>query len=403
MKKVLSIILAITLVLSVFSFAAVTVTASSTPAKPAGFKAVNDKDGIDLTWSSVSGATRYYVYRTDYASGSWSAWNYIGNSTTTAFTDGAVKAAAYARYMICAVKGSVRSEYVTTPTIRRLLAPSLSIENDKDGIKVSWSESAGAQKYYIYKKVYSDGDWSAWNYLKTATGVTYTDTSVSSGQYVRYMIKAIDRSYESAYTTTGTLRRLTATTVTSKNGKTGVEVSWTKVSGAQKYYVYKSTYASGTWSAWKYIKSETALKYIDTSVSSGAYVRYMVCAVDRTYRGAYTTTPTLRRILAPTVSATRISNSVKLEWNKVSTAQKYYIYRSVYSSGSWSSWSYLAGTTGLTYTNSNITAGANVKYMVCAVDRSYRSEYTVTPSFEIPKQDNTFKPDDGDGWVSGWY
>ncbi len=262
-----------------------------------------------------------------------------------------------------------------------LTKPVITAENDKSGVVIEWKKVSGATKYYLYKKTYANGNWGDWVYTKGTTGLNYTDKTVNSGAYVRYMVCALNDSQKSPYATTPTLRRLLTPNLTAENANTGVLLNWNKVSGAQKYYLYRKTYSAGKWSDWKYIKGTTGINYTDTSVKSGTYVRYMICAIDRSYKSGYTTTPTLRRLDTPKVSADLLSDQcVRLNWNSVSGAQKYYVYRSNYYGGKWSGWEYIKGTTITQFTDEFATAGTYVRYMVCAIDRSYKSAYHVSSS-----------------------
>lgn len=53
-------------------------------AAPAGFAAVNNGAGVDLSWSVVGGATRYHLYRADRAGG---PYHWISSPVTTTATD----------------------------------------------------------------------------------------------------------------------------------------------------------------------------------------------------------------------------------------------------------------------------------------------------------------------------
>ena len=106
-----------------------------------------------------------------------------------------------------------------------------------------------------------------------------------------------------------------------------VNVSWTAVSGADSYELYKQP-DGGAWSA---AMSMTGLTYNDTNVSGGSKYFYIVRAIDDGTAGAWSNTVsatvpggTSAPTGKPTLSATADGlNGVDLSWNAVSDATSY--------------------------------------------------------------------------------
>lgn len=85
---------------------------------PVLLKAVNNKNGIKVTWGEVSNAKYYRVYRR--AAGE-SSWTYIGRTTKEYFVDKAVKNS-YGKkftYTVRAIDGNYKSDYNPGVTIKR--------------------------------------------------------------------------------------------------------------------------------------------------------------------------------------------------------------------------------------------------------------------------------------------
>lgn len=79
-----------------------------------------------------------------------------------------------------------------------------------------------------------------------------------------------------------------------KNTKKGVKVTWSKVTAAKKYVVYRQFYSNGKWSKNKVVETTTSRKFTD-KVKSGKRVRYTVYAYNgkiksKTNSGAKITT-----------------------------------------------------------------------------------------------------------------
>ncbi len=108
--------------------------------------------------------------------------------------------------------------------------------------RLSWKAIDGADKYYIYRS--TDGE--TFKYYEKTTKTSYTDTKAKVGTKYYYKVKAarnvdgvnIGSAYSAIKTVTATLAKPTVK-ITTSNGKP--KISWSKVTGADKYYVYRST------------------------------------------------------------------------------------------------------------------------------------------------------------------
>ncbi|MDR2784931.1 MAG: fibronectin type III domain-containing protein [Treponema sp.] len=121
-------------------------------------------------------------------------------------------------------------------------------------IVVSWSQVSGATEYTIY---HSDSASGTYSYEGTSSSTSYTDTGLLPGTTHYYKVSAsnsagegVKSSYTSATTTSGSETNLpsTPTNVTATaSSSSSIEVSWSQVSGATEYKVYRSDSASGTY------------------------------------------------------------------------------------------------------------------------------------------------------------
>ena len=191
-----------------------------------------------------------------------------------------------------------------------------------------------------------------------------TDQCGSTGTY--YLSYICSSYYTAKFfgldQTTPTLPAPTGLAVTGTTN-TSVSLSWSAVSGAASYNVYRG----GT----KVNSSPvTGTSYTDSGLSAGAQYSYTVAAVDSSGAiGAQstavnaTTTGTQQGLPAPTgLTVTGVTNnSVSLSWGSVSGAASYRVYRGGTLVGS---------PTGTSYTDTGLTASTGYSYTVAAADSS---------------------------------
>ena len=149
--------------------------------------------------------------------------------------------------------------------------------------RLSWKAIDGADKYYIYRS--TDGE--TFKYYEKTTKTSYTDTKAKVGTKYYYKVKAarnvdgvnIGSAYSAIKTFTATLAKPTVK-ITTASGKP--KLSWSKVTGADKYYVYRSTDGK----IFKHFATTTKLSFINTSAKKGTKYYYKVKAVCSTNTNA---------------------------------------------------------------------------------------------------------------------
>ncbi|MEH7084096.1 S8 family serine peptidase [Neobacillus drentensis] len=149
-------------------------------------------------------------------------------------------------------------------------------------------------------------------------------------------------------------------------------VSWTKVTGASGYEVYRATSKTGSYSKVATVNGSTA-SYANSSLTTGQTYYYKVVAYT-TVEGKKLVSPSSSIVSAkpglktPTsVKAAKASStSIKVSWAKVSGASGYELYRATSKSGSFKK---VTSTTSSSYTNKKLTKGKTYYYKV----RAYRT------------------------------
>ncbi len=261
-------------------------------------KVANDSNGVKVTWTTVANATGYRVYRSTLSNGKWSNWKNMGTakSNKTSWTDKSVKSNVTYKYTVRAVYNKVLSSYNKAgASVLFLSTPTVKIANNASGIKVSWNKIAGATGYTVYSSTYDakTKKWSSWKNRGTAKAnkTSWVDKNVKSGVKYKYTVRAVNGKTKSTYVSSGDLLYLAQPAVTVKSVSNGINISWTKSSGATEYKIYRSEYNAKTkkWSSWKGIKSakSTVKSYTDKTTKKGVKYKYTVRAINGKVKSSY--------------------------------------------------------------------------------------------------------------------
>ena len=341
--------------------------------------ASNTTSGIQLKWSKVSGTTGYILYRKT-GTGSWSRIADIKNGSTVSYIDKTAKSGTTYTYTIRAYSGKYMSDWKTTKTIKRLADPTVSsASNITAGVQVKWSNVTGATGYIVYRKT-EKGSWSRIADIKSGSTVSYTDKTAKSGTTYTYTVRAYSGSTMGDWSSTKTAKRLADPTVSSASNVTaGVQVKWSKVTGATGYIIYRKT-GTGSWSRLATIKSGTTTSYTDKSAKSGTNYSYTVRACNGSTMSDWHNSKTVKRLSNPAVtSASKISNGINVRWSKVTGATGYVVYRKT-ANGSWSRIANIKSGSTTSYTDTKASKGVTYTYTVRAYNGSTMSSFNSTKS-----------------------
>ena len=262
-------------------------------------------------------------------------------------------------------------------------APSLSITTSAGKPKIYWNAVDGATKYWVYRST----DGKKFSYYDSTTKTSYTNSSTSIGTTYYYKVKAVNaNNAASDYSVSkGILCKPAAPSVSINRSNGKPKLSWKAVSGATKYWIYRSTDGVN----FKYFDSTTKTSYTNSGAASGTKYYYRVKAVavvnGKNVVSANSGTKSLMTTLAkPTVSITTSNGKPKITWKAVTGADKYYVYRST----DGKNFSYYDSTTKLSYTNTG--AKKNTKYYykvkaICSANTNANSAYSAVVSIKATK------------------
>ena len=324
------------------------------PATPTlSMVAQEGETAVSVTWNAVSGAASYKLYRSTVSGGEYAQ---IGDDEIFAlsYLDTGRSASTEYFYQLeaCNFDGCsapslpVSVSLVAAPA--QPPAPSASAQSDTE-IEVTWNAVSGATSYKLYRSTSSGG-----TYIQVGGDISalrYLDTGLSGSAEYFYQLEACNSAGCSATRSPAGSATTQATPVApaqppapsaSAQSDTEIEVTWSEVSGATSYNLYRSTSSGGT-----YIQvggDISALRYLDTGLSGSAEYFYQLeacnrggCSATRSPAGSATTQATpVAPAQPPAPSASAQSDTeIEVTWNAVSGATSYKLYRSTRSDGAY--------------------------------------------------------------------
>ena len=336
----------------------------------------NISSGVSLSWKTTGSSPKYRVY---YKSGS--AWVKLTDTTTPSYVhESAVSGKKYTYTVRClsADGKSFTSNFNSTgKSITYIKAPTLSLSNEYNGVKLSWNASKGAAKYRVMLH-----NGSAWVKLTDTAATSYTYTAAISGSSYNFAVRCISsdgKSFISAASPKRTITFIEAPQITSATDTTnGVDLTWTASANAARYRLMlidgdsRETLTETDGTVYKHDADH------DTSYT------YTVVALDETgtvisgsYPG-YTHRYCIPAMLdAPVITGSEnTEDGLLIRWNPVIYAQRY---RLLYKNGS--RWNTLAETEEPAYLYRGAVSGESLTVTVCCVSldgTAYTSAYDPT-------------------------
>lgn len=249
---------------------------------PTGLTATPGNAQVSLSWTAVTGAQSYNVYRSTTSGTKGTVLNSLA-VTATNYTDTTVTNGTVYYYEVTAVnaggESGVSNQVSAIPQVPPPATPiNVTATSGTGQITLSWATSAGASGYNIY---YSQSPGvTLTNGTKIANvSSPFVHTSLPAGATYYYVVTAVNAGGESSASAqvSGTTTPATPTGVTATAGYNQITVSWPAVTGASSYNIYWSTTSGVTTSGTKI--SGVTSPYTVTSLSSSTTYFYVVTAV----------------------------------------------------------------------------------------------------------------------------
>lgn len=321
MKKALSLVLAMLMLMSVFSVSAFAATTPVITEAYAGYF------GATLIWSADVGAAGYGVYRFDSAD---STAELIADVTSTSYIDKTVVYGESYKYVIASKNVDGSFEAVDIADAKLVEYDRVKVKkvfSNYDGVNISWNATPAAKNgYAIFRQV---GNAKP-AYLTSVKDTSYIDTDVAyQGQY-RYNIVSLDEYgnyaesliWGNAIKVNYNLVDLKVPTATNN----GVKLVWDKIDDATGYDIYRKSNKKGDEGA--LIGSTTGVcNFTDATVEKGVTYYYCVIVKGSGAKPDYANGRSIKYTVAKFLKHTNQFDGLKLEWTPVANASKYYLYK----------------------------------------------------------------------------
>lgn len=205
----------------------------------------------------------------------------------------------------------------------------------KNRVQISWNPVEGAEGYIIYRKIGSGKS----EYIMMTSGTSRIDTSASGSEFNFYFVypyytengKRVINTRNASYTYAKGSLPEAENVKAERGGKNKVKISWSSVSGAEGYIIYKR----GTDGKFSYIGMTGKDTYTDVNASGVEYNFYKIYPyykengknVIGTVKGYVYAKAGVSAV--PNLKAQNSGNNIKITWEKVDEVDGYIIYRRV--------------------------------------------------------------------------
>ncbi len=283
----------------------------------------------------------------------------LGYSQTRTYADRAVQAGIAYRYAIVAVASEENySDPEQSPVAEGYAASTPVVTNTRPGavlglegaaagraVQLRWTATAGAQRYLVARYDAGSGQWRQ---VGQAAQTSHTDGAPQANAENFYAVRAVGAGGAGPWSDPVSVNVAGQTTPPAAPGglvateaafADRIEVKWTAVAGASKYYVYRYNYSSEEWQG----PNETnAPRFTDSSpdVRSGEWFGYTVVAANAAGNSDYADPVAGRAKSANERAGTQLpppaelradlqtaQRRVNLRWSAVAGAEEYYVLR----------------------------------------------------------------------------
>ncbi|MBS4200530.1 InlB B-repeat-containing protein [Bacillus sp. FJAT-49732] len=252
-------------------------------------------DKIKTSWAKVAGASGFEVYRSNLKSGTCSLVATLTSGSSLTYTNGGLQTGTTYYYKVReyrVVNGKkVYSSYSDIISGKPILSKVTSVQAVSAGydkIKTSWAKVTGASGYEVYRSNSKNGTYGRVATLTNGSSITYTNGSLQTGTTYYYKVRSYrtvnDKKIYGAFSSIVSTKPLLSKPLkvsAKKMTSTSVKISWSKVSGATGYEVYRSTSKNGKASKLGTLKT---ISFINKSLSKNKAYYYKVRAY-RTVNG----------------------------------------------------------------------------------------------------------------------
>jgi GH25 family lysozyme M1 (1,4-beta-N-acetylmuramidase) len=367
------------------------------------FKATATSDGkVKLTWSTISVASGYRIYRYNTSTKSYVAIKTLTSGDTASYIDETAQYGQQYTYKIKAYTKTttntvwhVASDAITVTTVPGQVSGLTASSSTSTTITLKWTAQVNVNGYLI---AVWDNDSAVWTRIAKITSAStnsYTVSGLDPETQYNYSIVAYYKS-GTAYKYTGRSQALSASTgpgvpqkliVKERNTKS-IKVAWSKVANATGYILYLYDSSTKKYSRVATITDSTTRSYTITglthttaySIAVKAYIKKDgVVGYGDTCRIKTCTKPLT---IGPSFKYTALGTKTYLKWGKVTGASGYVLYKYNTKTGKSVAVKKVSGESTTSYVATTLEAGYS--YLVRAYKtfngKTYYGDLSSTPT-----------------------
>ena len=351
---------------------------------------------VTVFWNGTKTADKYRIYRKT-ADSSWTKLATLDKSSSC-FKDDTVSNGRTYYYTVRAIDGEYISGYDRKGVVAKYVgAPKNVTLNNYFGntICVKWDKVSGATEYIVYRRDTNNTDWIE---LGKTTGCRYEDGKITNGIKYTYTVKARGtnggKSGCSSYVSLTALKR--PTTLSAKSTYGCVSVSWTKMSSATGYRLYRKLQGDTKWTLIEKISGNSTTSYKDKDVKNGKTYLYTVRQTRGSELGSYLKDGVkVKYISAPKLTAKHSPKGIVLSWSKSTTGTGYIVQRKAAGESKWKSLATVGKLTTVTYTDKSPAYGKKNSYRIVVKDANLISSSCSLYGIDPKKKMVALTYDDG--------
>lgn len=250
-----------------------------------------------LSWDpSPSAGLDYLIEYNVYKKEGSGKWVKVDKTADTSYTVEGLKAnTGYSFRILSTAMGDDGKYYnswdyatADTKTISKLTKPTITVSNVASTGKniIKWKAIKNATGYAVYRSTSKDGEYKK---MITTTKTSCTHTGAVAGAIYYYKVQAVFKTNENLNSDFSHIvsrrcdlaRPVVTATIYKKTGKP--KLSWKKISGADKYKIYRATSKYGKYT---YMGAVKTTSYINKTAKKKKTYWYKVMAVDNDYSSA---------------------------------------------------------------------------------------------------------------------
>ncbi len=249
-----------------------------------------------ITWSKLTGADGYEIYRATSKIGTYKLVKTITNGSTVSYTNTSLKTGNTYYYKVRAYKIVNGEKNYGEFSSVSYAKPVLSIPSNVKVVsasynsnKITWNKVTGASGYEVMRATSKTGTYKTVKTITSGSTLSYTNTSLKTGSTYYYKVRAyrtVDgkKVYSRYSSIVSSKPVLNTPSITLTAGSKKATVKWSKVSGANGYEIYRTTSKTGKYSKVKTVIKSSTVSYTNSNLTKRKTYYYKVRAY-RTING----------------------------------------------------------------------------------------------------------------------